>query len=87
MQQTACFVFNQIMVDNFASLFICTIVRLVSDGMKLLLQEGSHRSFAVCGMAHHDSTCYYYYYYYYIEPSALFHCILSIPGVKDKFVV
>ena len=47
MQQSACLVFNPIMVDNYAAFFNCTPVGWASDGpnLKLFILVGWDRSF------------------------------------------
>ena len=60
MRQSACLVFNPIMVNNFASLFNCTPVSRASDSMmaptKLFILVGWGRSIFVCCLAQRDST-------------------------------
>ena len=61
MQQSACLVFNPIMVNNFASLFNCTLSGPASDSVmapdiKLFILVGLGRSFFVCCLAHWGST-------------------------------
>ena len=45
MRQSACLVFNPIMVDNYAAFFNCTSVGRASDDLKLFILIGWGRSF------------------------------------------
>ena len=54
MQQSACLVFNPIMVNNFTSFFNCTPVGRASDSM--MAPTGLGRSFFVCCLAHRGSA-------------------------------
>ena len=60
MRQSACLVFNPITVNNFASLFNCTLVGRASDNdgpdIKLFILVSLGRSFFVCCLAHRGST-------------------------------
>ena len=57
MRQSACLVFNPIMVDNYAAFFNCTPVGRASDGhnLKLFILVGWGWSF-VCCLAHRGQT-------------------------------
>ena len=60
MRQSACLVFNPIMVDNYAALFNCTPVGRASDSMMARL-KAIHFSWLgpellVCCLAHRGST-------------------------------
>ena len=58
MRQSACLVFNPIVVNNFVSLFNCTPGVRLDDGpdIKLFILVGLGRNLFVCCLAHRGST-------------------------------
>ena len=60
MRQSACLVFNPTMINNYASLFNCTLVVRASDSMmarlKAITLVGLGHSFFVCCLVHRGST-------------------------------